>query len=449
MNVAGGRFLFYLAALLLGAALLFGGGGTAAPLQNLLIELLAAGLLFFLALAPRQSAPSRAEKPALVLLALIIATPLLQLIPLPPGLWTQLPGRELASAIAAEAGSAEAWRPISLAPDATWVACLSLLPGVALFLATLRLGGADRDRLLLVAVGCALASALLGMLQFAAPGELALYGGSHSDLSTGLFINRNHQADLLLIAMILASALIARTEALSRSLKIWLTLAIVSALAAATVATLSRTGLILLPLALLACLLQFRSSGRASPKRAWLALLVLPLAAVMLFSDVGGRTLERFGATSDLRFQFWRDSFYAAREHLPLGSGLGSFEPVYRSVENLNQVGPLRANLAHSDYLQLLLETGYWGIFLVILGLALFAWLALRKAGPEPLPHRSAAAFSIIIILLHSLGDYPLRMLSLMALFGLLFALLVPGAAAPLKTSMNERNPFDTKRKIR
>jgi hypothetical protein len=45
-----------------------------------------------------------------------------------------------------------------------------------------------------------------------------------------------------------------------------------------------------------------------------------------------------------------------------------------------------------------------------------------------------AALGAIVVVLLHSIFDYPLRMLSIMALFGLLWGLLV-AASGPLRQS--------------
>ena len=67
------------------------------------------------------------------------------------------------------------WRPISLIPVETWRALLSLLPAVAMFLATLSLEREARQRLLLLALAIGVASALLAMLQVLGGRQSGLY----------------------------------------------------------------------------------------------------------------------------------------------------------------------------------------------------------------------------------------------------------------------------------
>ena len=50
----------------------------------------------------------------LILLGALAALMAIQLIPLPPGIWTALPGRERYLEAAAAIGIPQPWRPISL-----------------------------------------------------------------------------------------------------------------------------------------------------------------------------------------------------------------------------------------------------------------------------------------------------------------------------------------------
>jgi O-antigen ligase len=425
---------FYAAASLLAAALLLGGGGTTAPVQALLIELVALGVLILLAWrgvhSPRRDKVMLA---GVLLLLLIVITPLAQLIPLPHAVWSRLPGRELAVSIDGLLNSARGWRPLSLDPEATWLSALYLLAPAAMFLITLQLVESDRRKLMAVAVACAFVSAAIGLLQVAGSGSvLSIYGGTHSAFPTGLFVNRNHQADFQLIAMILCTALLAQTRRFSPFAQWGLSLAAITAFTAAVIATTSRMGFILLPIALLTSL-SMLTSARIAQRRIALAAAagaVLIAAGLVALSKGTRLTLQRFDTMSDLRLEFWSDAWFAARQYFPWGSGIGTFDPVYRSIENLNQVGPAYVNLAHNDYLQILIEAGLWGCILICFFLGLFGWLAVRRIDARFSIVRRAAASSILILLLHSAVDYPLRMLSLLTLAGFLGALLYPHGAA-------------------
>jgi len=433
------RSYFYAAAGLLAAALLLGGGGTTAPLQSLLIQLVAIGVLALLAIGGVRLPAVRAGFAAIILLILIIVTPLLQLVPLPHAIWSNLPGRELAAQIDGLLGDRVRWRALSLDPEATLLSALWLLAPTAMFLVTLQLDQRDRVRLLMVTAGCAIVSLSLGLLQVAGQSEiLQPYGGSHSGWPTGLFVNRNHQADFLLTALVLGVAVVAPSRHLSIAARWGLSLAIVAAFSAGVIATTSRMGLILLPVALLGALSMLAMTELMRARTAVLAAGACAgaLAILVGLSDGMWRTLQRFDATADTRAQFWSDGLFAARQYLPWGSGVGTFDPVYRAVEDLDQVGPAYANLAHNDYLQILIETGIWGAGLVLAFLALFAWLALRPVDRASAVVRRAASVSILILLIHSAVDYPLRMLSLLTLFGFLFALLFAARSDGAKVSV-------------
>ena len=80
----------------------------------------------------------------------IAVLPLIQLIPLPPWLWTALPNRQPSAETFDILGQAVPWMPISVSPKATWLSALSLLPPLAIFLCTLLLSYRERRLLSLV-----------------------------------------------------------------------------------------------------------------------------------------------------------------------------------------------------------------------------------------------------------------------------------------------------------
>lgn len=391
----------------------------------MIIELIALFVLWQV-LNHRRSAPAgRAENAVSVLLLLIVLTPLLQLFPLPPGLWERLPGRELSADVIQAISAGEAWRPISLDPQRTMLSAASLLPAAAMFLATVRLEEARRRQLAMLVIAGAVASVILGAFQVASDGNFHIYTTSHRNFATGLFANRNHQADLLLIAALLANALIWIRPGLSHRMRWGLVAGAALLFGVGVVATGSRTGAALLSLVVIGSLV-IAEGVRVKPLAVGVGLLSLTTIAV-LSTGAGQRLLTRYGNLSDARFQFWTDTLVAAREYAPWGSGLGTFASVYQVFENLDAVGPAYANHAHNEYLQILLEAGALGLLLLLLGFAAAIWLAIQVRGR---PLAMASSLSILAIFIHSAVDYPLRMLSLMAVFGLLWGNLVSAADA-------------------
>lgn len=423
----------YASGLLLALALAFGGAGVHFPLLESMLELAGLGLLAHCLASPRGAPLAPQAWFALAILALVLLLPLLQLVPLPPALWTALPGRAFAAEVAALAGQSGLWRPFSLDPEATRRSFLALIPAAAMFIAMLRLSSDSRLRLIGVVIAFALIGVVFGALQLASGyGGFTPYPSSHSGDAVGLFTNRNHQATFLLVAMILAAvpgALPSR-PALARGRRRLLSLALIGLLAIGVVVTTSRMGTALVPLALLLSLL-ILFHDRVGWRLAAAILILLPLAAwLAMQSSVVERTLDRFAQLDDPRFLYWQDSVWAIGQYGWAGSGIGSFIPVYKANETLENVGAALVAEAHNDYLQLALEGGL-ASGLIFACFLLFLLLAVRRAAfRAPSVRQSLLAFAgaggIVLVLVHSVVDYPLRMTAIAVLFAMLCGLMVP-----------------------
>ena len=79
------------------------------------------------------------SRTCLAFCCVIALVPLIQLVPLPPWIWTNLPGREQMVTVFNLIGDQIPWMPISVSPYATWLSFLSLLPPMAIFLLTIQL----------------------------------------------------------------------------------------------------------------------------------------------------------------------------------------------------------------------------------------------------------------------------------------------------------------------
>lgn len=417
--------------------LILGGAGTDYPLIAALIQLGAVVLLWrTLALAYPRLLPDRDPLVAAMLLLLLLL-PVLHLIPLPPEIWTALPGRELPAQILRSSGAEVGWRPMSLDPEATVATALELLPGLAMFFAVVHLRREDRLRLVYVILASAALSALLGTLQKASGAAAAVtpFPSAHRMNAPGLFVNRNHQATFLLVAIILgAAALRPKRGSATAGSRLLLGAGLLFLYSAGVVATASRMGLVLLPLALLMALLV---AGAVRMPRKWVGLAAAGAAAAfaLLLQNSSVRAgLSRFSNTPDPRFGYWADLMPATAEYWPVGSGLGTFRRVFPRVENLNDLLDRFVYNAHNDYLEVILEAGapaallllLFLLFLVRSGVRLF-----RSTRSQHLPYLGWPVLAaIVVIMLHSAVDYPLRMMSVMAAFGLLCGLLHVSAAA-------------------
>ncbi len=452
-------FLFWLCGTVLVLALLFGGGTHRGFYGDVVVELLSVPLLMF-ALWPafgQESDQRTRGRLALALCSTCAIVVLIQVSPLPFDVWG---GRTvlLADGDGTRFGDYHpGWSTLSITPHATWAAAVSLLVPLSVFASVMQLGWRDRMRLCWLLLGVGAISMAVGFLQVAQGPDSALrfYEDTTIDAAVGFFANRNHFAAFLNVLLILAALwLMQSIEAVfdKRSLNtssIVLFAAAVSLLAAIVVmhALLrSRAGAILAMAALASLaplsLLHAPFRGGLSPQQGKIGARRVPLAVVLFAAIFAlqfglGHIVERFETdlAEDLRFPLNVATFETALKALPFGTGLGSFVPVYAAVEKSQNAVPGFANRAHDDLAELLLETGIIGAllfatFLIWLGKrALDIWKARdSKTGAPQLLMERASSLILVLLLLHSLVDYPLRTSALAAVFAFFCAIL----AAPV-----------------
>ena len=242
-----GQFLkdrvFWLCAAVLGTSFVFGGATRQSLVSEAIPELVSLPLVAF-ALPKATPFLKRFPSASALLIGLIIL-PCIQLIPLPPALWSGLPGRTPITEILTTAEAPLSWRPISLIPIETWRALLSLLPAVAVFLATLSLEREARRRLLLFSVATGVACAVLAMLQVL--GGLYFYAVTNVGRGVGFFANANHFAAFEYVLLPLGAAALAETRTRSSAFLVATIGCVVPALLFGLALSGSRSAMILAP----------------------------------------------------------------------------------------------------------------------------------------------------------------------------------------------------------
>ena len=419
------------------------GGGARDDITSLL--LLRPAAVGFAAWALLVAAPGdlKAVRTPLALLIALLALIALQLVPLSPGLWHALPGREGIARRDALVGLEDLWRPLSLSPSKTWNSLVSLgVPLAALLVAAVQ-PATNRLRMVEAILLVAATSAILGLAQVLGPenGPLYLYNITNAGTAVGLFANRNHHAVFLAATFPLLGwyfLFAVRSELLlSRS---WVASVAVSAglWVVVEMMTGSRAGLVLFALALGLVFLLFLAAVRqgrfvqnrrkavpfASAKaRTGLGLAVIAAMAVTVWIVPSLPVFQRFGAddyATDVRFAAAPTVIRMALDAFPAGIGFGAFEHVFKAYEPDALLKASYFNQAHDDFLQLAAEAGLPG--LILLGLALVFLLmrvralipALRGAEPNAWLGVTSLA-SLGLLALASVVDYPLRAPSLMA----------------------------------
>ncbi len=207
------------------------GGSSVSNWANLVLQLVAIplGLWALATKAPAELTSS--GRALLVLLCLLLLLVGLQLVPLPPDLWTLFPGRTDVAAAYELMGQALPWLPMSLAPDQTLGSAMWLLPPSAILLAILRVGADRRTVLSWVLIGVTVAAILLGTLQVISGSRWYPYEVTNYGAMTGFFANANHMATLLLASTPFVAALYVRARRQSSSAQKASALMMISAIA--------------------------------------------------------------------------------------------------------------------------------------------------------------------------------------------------------------------------
>lgn len=413
--------------------LLLGGASAAGLWANLLLQLLALPIIAWSLLADRPVPMPASSRQLLALAALLLLLILVQLVPLPPGLWGLFPNRgEIITGFQLLALPLP-WLPISVAPGETLSSALWLLPAAAVLLGIARLGAFRAAWLGFVIIGVTVSGIALGAVQRAGSEAAYPYEVTNYGMATGFFSNANHMATLLMTAIPFAAALYLVARAKSRSAQHRSGLLVLLAGAAGVLIVGiaingSLAGLGLSVSVLAASGLMLLSRKRKIPAWSLVPVALLTLAAVLvIFSRPLGNNLTAAdaGNIAVSRQTSFANTLSAAADYFPIGSGIGTFNVIYPMYEDPVSLTTTYVNHAHSDFLEILLETGVAGV--VLLGLFLFWWCRRTIAiwrSEEVDQFARAATVATAAIMAHSLVDYPLRTAAISAVFAACCALM-------------------------
>ena len=418
-----------------------GGGSARFDTQSVILVRLAA-VCFIMALAFMNGRQLFAGPKAPLWFALAAAGLVaLQLVPLPPGIWTALPGRGFVAEAAAVAGIDQPWRPITMTPGPTMNSLAALIVPIAALLGVRLLGRWGRQRLIVLIFGLILVSAVLAMLQVAdGPNSpLRTYRFTNEEFGVGLFANRNHQAMLIATGFPILAYFNERYGVPGRKLPVaLLTIGAGLFLLTTILVTGSRMGLLLGAIAIALSALNLAASRRIS-RRSLLGAAAATAAVAGTLLALGlsqAKSLSRLmtlDPSDDLRFVLLGDFMKMAKEFFPFGSGFGSFPYVYPHFERLETMSPKYVNHAHDDLLEIVIEGGLAPLLLLVLFLG---WLVARAfrtyRGRDGSDAESAARLGIaatVLLLLGCLTDYPLRTPLMAVLFVCYCSFALPSRA--------------------
>jgi O-antigen ligase len=425
-------FSLYILLLLL-VPLIYGGNG---PMPLMMLELMAIGLFYFL--FKNLNAFEQIPRRYLWFVVCVFLLPVLQLIPIPFVIWESMPGHTLYAHALADVTGTElnSFRAYSMVPAATEYAWLALLPSLVVFLFTLSLSKEQVKFVVSVFLGLVFFQAILGLMQYGGGAEsiLRFYSKVPSTSAVGTYTNRDHLAGLLEMALPLGLALLAASVGKSdtsrrhvRSLRQRLALLTATHLNKSIVYA-------LLSIAILLGLIFTNSrTGNA------LAMVVIFVSAIAYSTRLGGRNvygligtftaialvlaleigmvpiLNRFiqqDPLEDSRWIIFNDTIKAIGEFFPLGSGFGTFVPVYPRFQELF-LDHKFINSAHNDYLQWIMEGGILAAILIFLFMLMYfsRWpkVWLRSEWKTLNFIQVGAGIGMLAMILHTFVDFNLH----------------------------------------
>ena len=409
------------------AVFFFGGASRSDEFSQYFVRFSSAVLLFALALYGRRMVDGFPYK-ILLLFCALAAILLVQLVPLPGGVWRYLPGREVFADVDILIHGSPLWRPISLSPLATINSLMSLVvPGTAIFLCAQFRSFHVNAIMICMAIVITI-SAIICIIQISGLKWPTPYQIVATEPVFGIFANRNNQSLLLAIGIpILGYFARLKGQSSTRQYAVHLLcLAGIMMFISLIFIIGSRTGVIFALVGTVGALaIMHREKNGTWPiksnrlrffSRLSFAAIVLTVL-VFLALNPQAESFERFyrfSVIQDYRLVLLPDFFALAWKYFPLGSGGGTFAAAYRLDEGVASLGPKFLNHAHNDFVEVLIEFGFLGGVLLIF---LTAWLisSVRSIWFTECflddVHLSGRVMSVVglLLLIASIVDYPLR----------------------------------------
>ena len=390
-------------------------------------------------------------------LVVVVAIGIVQVVPLPADAASRVAPvtAEARGAVASHVGDIASNRgTLSIAPPETLDATLRLLAYVLIGLAaaTAVSRPADLIPLSLAIVFSAVLQAAYGITEYVT-GNQHIFGYAKVyflEEATGTFINRNHFAGFLAIALPFALGLFMAYGRRMPSARSWrerivfatrsdriksLFLALFTLLITAGVLlSFSRGGLLVAVTAVLVLLV-----AGAVPLRQWRWTVAVMLLAVVFVTAYSIRVPgERFADLEDHlptvsgRLPIWSTAARMVPAYWPTGSGLGTFGHTFRMFRPAEV--DFQSRHAHNDWLHSFTEGGFLttAAMLSALVLALVVPTRRSRSGSPTAMVRAATTAAIVAIALYSLLDFSLRIPAVAVLCATVVGMRVSLASLPL-----------------
>ncbi|RAZ91719.1 O-antigen ligase domain-containing protein [Mesorhizobium hawassense] len=394
----------YLLGAVLFTALLIGGGTASGLYTDTLIEIIA---FVSAAVVLSRTSTQTIRGSTLWLLFMAVALVVLQIVPLPAGLFAGLRPEVLLGA----PWLFDQTRFISLGVGRTIECLLYVTASAAFFLGVMRLRSDQVYRLLPFFFMGVICNGLAGAIQYSLSDNIAIEGLLPFTINAGLFANGNHFSALLFVSIpFVVYYCLFRGYLLSGAIGL---IALLLLLLAAG----SRAGVLIGLATTVVSFIFLSARSRISGFSAFALFVVLSVYGMGAWSTIEAKDLDPvFG-----RAEFARTTVAGIKENWVTGVGFGNFQKAYQIYEKEGMIFRAYVNHAHNEYLEITFEGGVIAAILMVLYL-LFLLTTFVRIDRESF--QKAAFLSVTFLLVHSLVDYPLRTAALAMTFAYMNAII-------------------------
>ncbi len=431
--------------------ILFGGISTPANWAILVQSFVSAFVLVFGIWRLRFGFKSKSAVVGAIICASSLVLTLSQLIPIPFSLWAWLPGRQINVDTFLILGVKPGWLPLSLSPLATKTSALALMPALAGYFAVLTLSAMDYFKISLVVVACAVIGLIIGLAQksLGSLSGLYFYGDFGTNIASGTFANRNFFAAQLFTSIPFLAA-IATNMSHSRRMHPSLVLIFAFIYMALLVLGLgmigSRGGIVLAIISVLFSVFYvYRNPINVGMGQRWMFYAVLAFFALIVQVGMVGITrLAETDPIQDYRGDIYGVTITTIKNYFPVGSGMGTFAPVYQQFETPRVIVDRYVNHAHNDWLEIALEGGAPAVGLLVAFVLMYltSIVSVSRMAFSVGQHAffRAALVAVLLFMIHALVDFSLRTPALLSLFSVCCGIIVSAGASSRTSGLHVKD---------
>lgn len=381
------------------------------------------GVVMLLIIIFSESYKGKVAKAHWFFIILCASVALLYLIPLPQFLWEIIPGRENYVEVS-QFAQGQSLHSLSVIPRLTENSITMLIPIFAVFLGTLSLHSKQLQKVIWLVFAVGAVQALIGLFQYFSGTGLPFLGIENlAKNATGTFVNRDHYAGFLELVLPLSLGVMIQSynrpnhkNRLQLGSKIYskqffVLIALSFIVMFAIFYSRSRMGILLATFTVFLTMFMFAKNQNKWLKFLLATTFIAVVVAMMSLESIVDIAFRFFmkDISEENRFNIYASTLEGISALAPFGSGPGTFANVFKAFQPNDMQHFI--NSAHNDYLELIFETGVFGIIIILFFFVLYIQRWMKLDLITSWAHRfrytqTAAGIGMLMLLIHGMIDF-------------------------------------------